>query len=148
MGAIAEAMVDYARPLLNQTDGSVEQMDKALALSSFCYDIALLPPDEQDRMISELQSSLKIDDEEFAELRTQVIQPMIRRHRDMFPLLHREGSAFASGVNFSQSGLLPRIQPAAAAAAARDQSPVTDRYAPCPCNSGKKYKFCCGAPRH
>ena len=33
MGAIAEAMVAYARPLIDQTDGSVEQMENAFAIS-------------------------------------------------------------------------------------------------------------------
>ncbi len=34
MGALAEGLVAYARPLLDQTDGSVEQMDKAFSMST------------------------------------------------------------------------------------------------------------------
>ncbi len=37
MGAIAEAFRDYAQPLLDQTDGSEEQLRKALGLSQICY---------------------------------------------------------------------------------------------------------------
>jgi hypothetical protein len=33
MGARAEAMVEYARPLIDVTDGSVEAMQKALSVS-------------------------------------------------------------------------------------------------------------------
>ena len=32
MGAIAEGFVAYAQPLLDQTDGSEEQMNKAFAI--------------------------------------------------------------------------------------------------------------------
>jgi preprotein translocase subunit SecA len=33
----------------------------------------------------------------------------------------------------------------ATTAAPAKTKPKVDRYAPCPCGSGKKYKFCCGA---
>jgi hypothetical protein len=33
MGAIAEALVAYAQPLMDQTDGSEEQLNKAFALT-------------------------------------------------------------------------------------------------------------------
>jgi len=41
MGAIAEAMVAYAQPLLDQTDGSTDQMNKAFALGQLCWNLAL-----------------------------------------------------------------------------------------------------------
>ena len=47
MGAIAEAFVAYAQPLIDQTDGSLEQMNKAFAISQLCYNLALLPDDER-----------------------------------------------------------------------------------------------------
>ena len=37
MGAIAEAFVAYAQPLLDETDGSEEQLNKAFAMSQFCF---------------------------------------------------------------------------------------------------------------
>jgi hypothetical protein len=37
----------------------------------------------------------------------------------------------------------PAIRPARSS----NPPPVLDRYAPCPCGSGKKFKFCCGAKR-
>ena len=45
MGALAEAFVAYAQPLLDQTDGSEEQLNKAFAISQLCYNLALLPDD-------------------------------------------------------------------------------------------------------
>ena len=48
MGAIADAIVAYAQPLLDATDGSVEEMNKAFTLSSLCYNLALLPEDRRD----------------------------------------------------------------------------------------------------
>jgi hypothetical protein len=137
MGAIAEAIVAYAQPLIDQTDGSVEQLQKAFAASQLCYNLALLPDDKQEKAISELQSGLEMDDEEFALFRHSIIDPMIRRHQEMFPRMHRRGS-----TDGSQSGPSSWSQPGTATP---EKYPETDRYAPCPCNSGRKYKFCCWA---
>ena len=137
MGAIAEALVAYAQPLLDQTDGSVEQMDKAFSMSTLCYNLALLPDESRETALSEMRPTLKMDDEEFDVFRRSVIDPMIRRHEEMFPQMHRR---VATGPLLS--GPSPWSQPKTAAAGGK--YPGTDRYAPCPCNSGEKYKFCCG----
>ena len=99
MGALAEAIVAYAQPLIDQTDGSVEQLNKAFAASQLCYNLALLPDDKQEKAISELQSGMEMDDEEFSLFRRSIIVPMIRRHQEMFPRMHRPGS-----TDGSQSG--------------------------------------------
>ena len=140
MGALAEAFAAYAQPLLDQTDGSQEQLQKAFTISQLCYNLALLPDDERDRAISEMQSTLKMNDEEFDEFRRSIVIPMIRRHEEMFPRLHRR--VFTDPL---QSGPSLQAQPKMAASA--EAYPGTDRYAPCPCNSGEKYKFCCGKKR-
>jgi hypothetical protein len=145
MGAIAEAFVAYAQPLLDQTDGSVDQLDKALAISQFCYNLAQMPEGSRERALSEMRLTLEMDDEEFDEFRRSIIVPMIRRHHEMFPRLHNRGS-----TDFSQSGPSPsgpsfRTRPEMTAR--RERYPGTDRYAPCPGNSGRKYKFCCGKKR-
>ncbi len=140
MGAIAEAIVAFSQPLLDQTDGSVEQLEKAMALSQLCYNLALLPEDSLDTTLGEMRPSLNMNDEEFDAFRRDIVLPMIRRHHEMFPFLHRRVS-----TGPSQSGPSPRSQPRTAATA--EKQPPIDRYAPCPCNSGEKYKFCCGAKR-
>jgi SEC-C motif len=138
MGAIAEGIVAYAQPLIDQTDGSLEQLDKAFALSQLCFNLALLPEDKRDTALSEMRPTLHMDDEEFDEFRNSIVIPMIQRHREMFPQMHRRVS-----TDHSQSGSSLRANPRMAVRA--ETYPGTDRYAPCPCNSGRKYKFCCGA---
>jgi SEC-C motif len=137
MGAIADAFVAFAQPLIDQTDGSHEELEKALAMTQLCYNLALLPEDSRESALSEMQRSLKLDDEEFDAFRRTMIAPMIRRHQAMFPLLHRR-----SFTDRSHSAASLREEPSMAEPA--KTAPLTDRYAPCPCNSGEKYKFCCG----
>lgn len=140
MGAIGEAFAAYAKPLLDQTDGSEGQLNKAFAISQFCYNLALMPEGSRDQALSEMKLSLKMDDEEFGEFRRSIVVPMIRRHQEMFPQMHRRGSPDLSQSDPSPSGPSFRTR--------REVYPGTDRYAPCPCNSGRKYKFCCGKKRH
>ena len=137
MGAIAEAIVAYAQPLLDHTDGSEGQLNRAFALGQACFNLALLPEDSRDQMISEMKLSLQMSDEEFDDFRRSVLLPMIWRHQEMFPLMHRRGSTHSL-----KSGRSPGASPNMEAPARA--YPGTDRYAPCPCNSGHKYKFCCG----
>ena len=59
MGAIAEAFVAYAQPLLDQTDGSEEQLNKAFAIAKLCYNLALFPEDRRDKMLSEMRQTLR-----------------------------------------------------------------------------------------
>jgi hypothetical protein len=142
MGAIAEALAAYAQPLLDQTDGSVEQLNKAFAITQLCYNLALMPEDSRDQVLSETKQSLQMDDEEFDDFKCSIVDPMIRRHEEMFPLMHRLGSTIISPSSPAPSGPPLRVRPNTAATA--KAYPGTDRYAPCPCNSGRKYKFCCG----
>jgi hypothetical protein len=138
MGALAEAFVAYAQPLLDQTDGSEEQLNRAFAISQLCYNLALLPEDSRATMFGEMQQTLGMDDEEFDRFRQSIVIPMIRRHEEMFPGLHRRASPFPAPS-------LPTLQAPTRKARPGDKYPGTDRYAPCPCGSGEKYKFCCGA---
>jgi hypothetical protein len=140
MGAIAEALVAYMQPLIDQTDGSQEQLNKAFAIGQVCYNLALLPEDERDKAVGEMQQTLGMNDEEFDAFRRSIILPMIRRHEDMFPLLHQRRFA-------APAPSPPSLQAHTRKAAPGEKYPGTDRYAPCPCNSGEKYKFCCGAKR-
>ena len=135
MGAIAEAIVAYAQPLIDQTDGCIEQMNKAMAISQVCWNIALLPEGERDQAISEMRPSLQMEEDEFNDFRRSIIDPMILRHQQMFPQMHQRG--LTAGLPFS-----PAPQ-GYSKAAAREAYPGTDPYAPCPCESGRKYKFCC-----
>ena len=57
--------------------------------------------------------------------------------------MHRRSHANADSGGSSQSCASPRAHSKTTAPAATQAG--IDRYAPCPCNSGEKYKFCCGA---
>ena len=142
MGAIAEAFVAYAQPLLDQTDGSQEQMQKALTISQLCYNLALLPEGQRETMLREMRPDLNMDDEEFDAFRHSIVDPMIQRHHEMFPFLHRRASTATAPPPSS-----PSLQAQPRTAGRAEAYPATDRYAPCPCGSGEKYKFCCGKKR-
>lgn len=138
MGVLAEALVAYAQPLIDLTDGSKEQVGRAFALSQMCYQVALLPEEERDAAIDDLREKLEMDPAEYAKFRKDVIRPMIQRHKEMFPRLHA-----LNGSGIPEWG--ETVEPARPQRSERGEAyPGTDRYAPCPCDSGKKYKFCCG----
>ena len=137
MGAIAESMVAYMQPLLESTDGSPDQTNKALALGQLCWNLALLPEEERDEALDAMRPGLKMTQDEFEEFRDSVIAPMVCRHQEMFPRLHGLGSG-----GISRGAFAPRTS--SAAAVRGKKYPGTGRNAPCPCKSGKKYKRCCG----
>ena len=145
MGAVAEAFVAYAQPLLDQTDGSEGQLNKAFAISQLCYNLSLMPEDNRDSAIAEMRLTLEMDDEEFDDFRRSIVVPMIQRHQEMFPQMHTQSPADFSQSGPSPSGPSYRKRPRMVART--EAYPGTDRYAPCPCNSGRKYKFCCGKKR-
>ena len=141
MGVLAEAFAAYAQPLLDQTDRSLEELNKAFSISQLCYNLALLPEEDREQSIREMRSSLEMDDGQFDEFRRSVILPMIRRHQEMFPQMHRRSSTAFPQVEPSPTG--PSVW--ARQTKARSKAyPGTHPYALCPCNSGRKYKFCCG----
>lgn len=140
MGVIADAITAYAQPLLDQTDGSIEQLNNALAITQLCYNLAMLPEEERETALSEMKASLGKNDLDFDEFRRSIVEPMIRRHEDMFPGLHRRDSG-----NPWLRDSAPPGQPKPTASAKGDAEP--EPYAPCPCGSGEKYKFCCRSKR-
>src|SRR5205809_326639 len=93
MGAIAEAIAAYAQPLLDQTDGSLDQANRAFTLATLCWNLALLPEARRDAALGEMRPTLKMDDNEFDEFRRSIVGPMIQRHEEMFPRLHQAYSS-------------------------------------------------------
>jgi hypothetical protein len=89
-------------------------------------------------MLYEVRQTLGMDDEEFAEFRRSVIVPMIRRHQEMFPGMHRRSFGDSAPSSSSSRAHTRKAAPG-------ERYPGSDRYAPCPRGSGEKYKFCCGA---
>ncbi|MFN0056093.1 MAG: hypothetical protein ACKV0T_28435 [Planctomycetales bacterium] len=136
MGAIADSIVAYAQPLLDQTDGSSEQLNKALMISQLCWNMSLAPEDRRELCLRKMRIDLGMDDTDFGEFRKVVINPMIRRHLEMFPHLHRRHM-----TDPWQNERPPSANQTNAAS--KEKYPGTEPYAPCPCDSGRKYKFCC-----
>jgi uncharacterized protein YecA (UPF0149 family) len=136
MGAIADAIVTYAQPLIDSTDGSADEIERAFALGQLCWNLALLPEAQRDESLAEMRSTLEMDDDEYEEFRQTVLIPMIRRHEEMFPNLHRRNLMGSSG-GWAAS-------PSETKPSRGGKYPGTGRYDPCPCHSGEKYKFCCG----
>ena len=130
MGAIADAIVAYSQPLIDQTDGSVDKMNRAMTVAQMCWNLALLPEDRRDAAIDQLKPALQMTDGEFAEFRQHVVLPMIQRHHEMFPGMHVRSTQTPNTVGVVSSPT--------------EKYPGTGRNAPCPCGSGRKYKRCCG----
>jgi hypothetical protein len=170
MGLFAEAIAAYAQPLLNDTDGSLEEMQRALTFSQLCWNISVAPHDKRGKVIDDLRSTLGMAVAEFEEFRQSVIEPMIRQHEEMFPAMHAGRRLDAMGADLglhahlladadldsdadllsdadlpSHAELASHGRPSGAVS--KEPYPGTEPYAPCPCNSGRKYKFCCRAKR-
>jgi hypothetical protein len=146
MGAIADAIVAYTQPLIDSTDGSMEQMNNAMALGQACWNLALLPEDQRDQVIGEMRSSLQMGEDEFNDFRRSVIDPMIQRHYEMFPQMHGRSSMQGQSLRDPLPGAPSQTAPTRTRVG--EAYPGTEPYAPCPCGSGKKYKFCCRAKGH
>jgi len=138
MGAIADAMCRFAQPLIDATDGSPEQLQRALLLSQLCWNLAITPEGDRDDFLATIQPALTMDDGEFEEFKRAVVTPMIRRHQEMFPALQPPEAMVPSRPAASQA-----IPPPAPRRPVK-KYPGTGRNEPCPCGSGKKYKVCCG----
>jgi len=137
MGTFAEAMVEYARPLLDETDGSHEEVQKALGLAQMCWNIGVLPEEKRETVLADLQANSQMDDDEFEDFRTNFLRPMLQRYDEMFgdmPQFVSARSATRSTPSKTERTGLTR----------GGTYPGTPRNAPCPCHSGKKYKQCCG----
>ncbi len=141
MGALADSIMVYAQPLLEGSDGSQEEIQKALDLTLLCYNLALVPDDQREEVLAKFRAEGGMSNQQFAEFRSGVIDPMIRRHEQMFPHLHNR--AFPGAMTARPSMSAPASAQGSVQPRPGDPYPGTDRYAPCPCGSGEKYKFCC-----
>ncbi len=126
MGIMAGSMVAYAQPLLDETGGSHEQMQNSLSIAQLSWNLALLPEKEQKDSLAQMRPAPGMNATEFADFCDSVLVPMIKRHREMFPNMSRPASGTTT----------PSIH--------KEKYPGTGRNDPCPCNSGKKHKRCCG----
>jgi hypothetical protein len=139
MGAIADAMARYAQPVVDSCDGSPEELQKSYMLSQLCWNAAVLPDDQRAAFLETMRPAFNMDNEEFQEFIRDVVEPMIRRHHEMFPAMRRTGSTTRS----AKEAVLP-IEPPPSRIRIEKKYPGTGRNERCPCGSGRKYKVCCG----
>lgn len=138
MGAIANAIMNYAQPLIDATDGSPAQLQNAMTLGQLCWNMALMPEEDRGVFLDNMEPMPNMTAEDLEAFKRTLVVPMIARHHEMFPDMHRRGTIASSpGASFHD---IPR--PAT-------RRPVkkyagTGRNERCPCGSGKKYKLCCG----
>jgi hypothetical protein len=88
MGAFGDSIAAYAQPLIDQAHGSPENMEKALSLAMLFWNLAILPDAEHDDFLADMKESLHLSDEEFRRFRRDLVDPMVRRHREMFPAMN------------------------------------------------------------
>jgi hypothetical protein len=58
MGANADAMSRFAQPLIDATDGSPEDLQRALSLSQLCWNLALIPEGKREQFPADMQPIL------------------------------------------------------------------------------------------
>lgn len=138
MGGFADAIVKYAQPLIDSSDGSPEQVQNALTMSQLCWNMALMSEEDRNAFLDKMPPMPNMGIEVLEEFKRTVVKPMVQRHQEMFPGLHR-GRPIPP-ANSTPIHEIPRPAP---------RRPVkkyagTGRNEPCPCGSGKKYKLCCG----
>jgi len=140
MGIMGESIAAYAKPLIDQTDGSKEQVDLAFGVATICWNLALLPEEAQEDGLIGIQKSLEMDDEEFKGFRRSVIDPMIQRRHEMFPNMAQTASVSPATEAFDDALLEAFTSPSVPY---RNREKKLGRNDPCHCGSGKKYKKCC-----
>lgn len=142
MGALAEAMVAYAQPLLDQSDGTEEGMQWAFTLASLCFTMAQVSTEVRQEMLAEMRQGSDFSDEEFRVFLNDIVYPMIERQREMFPQRNANvRKRPAVRVMKDDAHLSPTLDEEDDVH--ESNVPEPRPYAPCTCGSGLKYKFCC-----
>jgi hypothetical protein len=85
----AQQMMDFAQPLIDESDGSTEGLNKALSLAMVFWNLAVTP--EEDRETAFTGALLKDADAEVRTTFQEMAKVMIARHEAMFPELHGRG---------------------------------------------------------
>jgi hypothetical protein len=85
MGIMAESIAAYAKPLLE----SMKNVQIAMMLAQICWNISVTPEEKREEGILRIQKTFEMSDSEFDDFRKDVIEPMILRHMEMFPKMHK-----------------------------------------------------------
>lgn len=90
LDAEAAKLLEFAQPLLEESDGGARDVEDCLLLAKVCAGLALrnLPAQEEQSEIRKLAGRIKMNGEIDARVMGDLIRGMIRRHREMFPEEH------------------------------------------------------------
>ena len=83
----AQQMVEFVRPLVDESDGSEEQLSNALNMGVLCWNIAVLPRTSRDRALRDAIDEFGATEKEREAFR-EVAELLIARHEQLFPELH------------------------------------------------------------
>ena len=87
-GGLAQQVVEFAQPLMDLAGGDLDRLNKAMALATFCWNLALCEDDaERESLLATLFDTLPDDEQVRSDLRGAAAM-MVKRHRQMFPGLH------------------------------------------------------------
>jgi hypothetical protein len=85
----AQQMMDFAQPLIDQSDGSTDALNKALSIAMIFWNLALTPEQEREQALVEIMAGMSAGESDDVRSAFQAMaETMIERHREMFPELH------------------------------------------------------------
>ncbi|HEY3856588.1 MAG TPA: preprotein translocase subunit SecA [Verrucomicrobiae bacterium] len=141
------------------------------AMDTLRESIGLRQYGQRDPLIEYKTEGFKVFDELMVNIKTEICRNIFRSASSMMAFdnfirnmpqrtVHQSADAFSSGETTPVSGVTPAAAPGAPGKKASDMvseasaavskakpvrsGPKVGRNDPCPCNSGKKYKQCCG----
>lgn len=86
----AADIADFAAPFVDATDGSPAEVQRALNLAMFCWNLAVVRDDhEREEHLNDFLAKAFKDDEVREHFR-DMANAMVERHRMMFPKMHEE----------------------------------------------------------
>ena len=88
MEDIADQFLAFAQPLFDTTDGSEEEMKKAVTIGNLCWNLAVMPKERGTKLLAEMREVFKMNEVIFEQFLTGVVLPMLDRHRKMYPEIH------------------------------------------------------------
>ncbi len=86
----AQQMAEYARPILDATDGSSGAAQRALNMAMLFWNLAMRDEAKREQTLAEMV--LRLDEADRAEF-AETARMMIERHRTMFPEMHGGSAA-------------------------------------------------------
>ncbi len=79
---MSEVIIEFAKPILDKTDGSVEGQKKALTIAIIAWNIALM--DDIDEQLENLEDHMSSEDAQFLEDMSLIVNSLVQRKLDFY----------------------------------------------------------------